>query len=155
MPENLDLSTYNLEDNWINDIAKKYFDITDINLLKVGLFGYVNEVMASAVEDHYEHELIMSNEIFPNKAVIPNSIYAYTALARYDDFNAKPSTIYFSLIMKKDDIIKQSVDTKYGYKELIIKIEIKRIKHQIVRGSIITPTKILEIKKYIFRVFNE
>lgn len=121
MPETLDLSTYNLEDNWINNIAKKYFDITDINLLKVGLFGYVNEVMASAVEDHYEHELIMSNEIFPNKAVIPNSIYAYTALARYDDFNAKPSTIYFSLIMKKDDIIKQSVDTKYGYKELIIK----------------------------------
>ena len=39
MPETLDLSTYNLEDNWINDIAKKYFDITDINLLKVGLFG--------------------------------------------------------------------------------------------------------------------
>ena len=90
-------------------------------MLKAGLFGYINETFSNAFEDSLHMQTIMSKEIFPNKAVLPDSIYAYSALADYTDFNATGSVAPMVLVIKKDEILKEAVDNvKTGYKELII-----------------------------------
>lgn len=112
-------SVYNIEKKWLEEVAPKYFNVDEINLLQVGLFGYINEVMANSVEDNMYMLQVLSNEIFPNKAVLPNSIYSYAALAKYEDFNAKPASIPFILAIRKEDILKYA-DDRVNYKEIVI-----------------------------------
>lgn len=119
MSEQISSSVYNIQKRWLEEIAPKFLNIQDINKLKAGFFGYANEVMANSVEDNIHMHNIMSNEIFPNRAVLPNSIYAYSSLAQFEDFNAKPAIIPFVLAIKKADIITAG-EQKNGYKELLI-----------------------------------
>jgi len=119
LSDKISSSVYNIQKKWIEEIAPNYFNIDEINLLQIGLFGYINEVMSNSVEDSAYMFQVLSNEIYPNKAVLPNSIYNYSALAQYNDFHAKPSNIPFILALRKADIIKYS-DDKISYKELII-----------------------------------
>lgn len=124
-------STYDIQKRWLELIAPKYFNIKDNNMLKAGLFGYINEVMANSVEDAAFTQAVKANEIFPNRAVLPDSIYAYASLAKYDDFSARPSSLPFMLAVKKDDII-ANADQKTGYKELVI----SRFSKLIIENSI-------------------
>ena len=103
----------------MEDIAPKYFNLDDITKLRVGLFGYVNEIESNGLEDSVNMMNILSNEIFPNKAILPNSIYSYAALGDFEDFNAKPAKLSFSLILRKEDLIANSVE-KNGYREYFI-----------------------------------
>ena len=117
----LDISSFSIQKTWIEEVAPKYFNVDDISMLKAGLFGYINETFSNAFEDSLHMQTIMSKEIFPNKAVLPDSIYAYSALADYTDFYATGSVAPMVLVIKKDDILKEAVDNvKTGYKELII-----------------------------------
>jgi len=97
-------TTYNIQDKWLNNIAPKYFVVDDINMLRAGLFGYVNEITSNSVEDSVNAMNVISNEIYPNKAVFPNSIYAYSALADFDDFDAKPAKVNFTLAIKLNSL---------------------------------------------------
>ena len=51
---------------------------------------------------------ILSKEIYPNKAVLPDSIYAYASLANFGDFYATPATVNFVLSIRKSDILKHA-----------------------------------------------
>ena len=113
------MTNYDIQDKWLGEIAPKYFDMDDINLLRVGLFGYINETMATSFEDAVRLNSVLYNEIFPNKAVLPNSIYSYASLIHYNDFNAVPSIIPILLAIRKKDLLKKAVD-KGTYKEFII-----------------------------------
>ena len=112
-------SVYNIQDEWLNQIASRYFDINDINKLRLGLFGYVNEVMSDSLEDTIHLFNMYSNEIFPNKAVLPDSIYSYSALADYSEFNAVPAEIEFYLALRLNDVLAHATD-QASYKELVI-----------------------------------
>ena len=122
MSEKVNISSYTIQEKWLNEVAPNYFNIDDINKLKIGLFGYVNEAMANVTEDSLYMHSILSKEIFPNKAVLPDSIYAYASLANFDDFYATPATFSFVLALKKSDILKYS-ETNYtnGNKEFYIR----------------------------------
>ena len=101
-------TSYNLQDAWLKEIAPHFFEIDDLNLMRTGLFGYVNEVMANSVEQSFLTTTLLANEVFPNKAVLPDSIYAYAALAQYKDFNAQPAGINCILAIKIDDLIQMA-----------------------------------------------
>jgi hypothetical protein len=131
MASTISSSVYDIQKKWIEEVAPKYLPVDDINMLKVGQFGYMNEVMANSVEDNLHMLSIYSNEIFPNRAVLPNSIYAYSGLAKFDDFNAKPAILPFMLAVKKKDIIKYG-EQKTGYKEL----NISRFSKMVLEGNI-------------------
>ena len=100
-------STYNIQDEWINNIATKHFNLEDISLLKSGLFGYVNEVMAASVEDAMLNSNIISNEIFPNKAKLKSSIYNYASLEGYDAYNYKCATATLSVGFNRTKFLEQ------------------------------------------------
>lgn len=109
MSDKIDLSSYTIQKKWIEEIAPNYFNVEDINMLKAGLFGYINEVFSNSFEDSLHMQTIMSKEVFPNKAVLPDSIYAYSALADFTDFYAVPSTVSMVLAIRKKDVIDNSV----------------------------------------------
>jgi len=136
MANKIESTSYNIQEKWLKEIAPKYFDLKDINLLRVGAFGYINEIFSNSLEDTINMTNIVSNEIYPNKAVLPNSIYNYAALGNFSDFNAKPSSIKFTLALRKKDL------EKYGKKDN----ETGNITYTISRYSILT------IDKYNFMI---
>lgn len=98
-------SIYSIKNFTLNDIAPKYFEMDDISLLNVGLFGYVNEVMANSNEDLFNTVSTYSQEIFPHKAQIPENIYSYAAFYEVDTLFATPAELQTLLVVKEDDII--------------------------------------------------
>lgn len=104
-------SSYDIMEQWIQQVASKYFEVEDISLLKSSLFGYINEIMANSIEDVAHTVALEYQEIFPNKATLPSTLYTYAALAKYEDFLAKPATIKFALILNKDDIVNLATAT--------------------------------------------
>ena len=121
MSDKIDLSSYSIQKKWIEEVAPNYFNVDDINMLKAGLFGYMNEVLSNSFEDALHMQTIMSKEIFPNKAVLPDSIYTYSALADFNDFYAVGATVPIVLALKKEDIIKNSdLNPTTNYLELYI-----------------------------------
>ena len=120
MSEKVNISTYTIQEKWLDEVAPNYFNVDEINKLKIGLFGYVNQAMANVTEDSLHMHSILSKELFPNKAVLPDSIYAYASLADFQDFYAKPATLNFILAIRKSDIIKYGEINAAGNKEFFI-----------------------------------
>ena len=121
MSKKVNISSYTIQEKWLNEVAPNYFNVDEINKLRIGLFGYVNEAMANATEDSLHMHSILSKELFPNKAILPDSIYAYASLANFDDFYATPAKFNFILAIKKSDIIKYSdLDEITGIREMLI-----------------------------------
>lgn len=99
------MDAYNLQNKWLNDIASKYFELDNENLLRVGLLGYVNEVMSNSVEETNFMTNLYYNEIIPIRANLPDSIYAYASQVKFDSFTASPATLNFIIAIRKNDII--------------------------------------------------
>lgn len=104
-----DFDSANLKEYIIENIAKKYIPLRNQSNYRVGIFGHINEMMADAIEDTALSVKTMYPELFPNKAQLPESIYAYAALAKYDNFNAKPAIGKFYLVIYEDELI-QALD---------------------------------------------
>lgn len=100
---------YDLEEYWLKEIAPKYFDMKDISLNRVGLFGYINEIMSHSVESIANENSILYNEIFFKRAVLPQSIYAYASHYGIEDIMAKPATMGFALGIREDTLLKKSI----------------------------------------------
>lgn len=106
MGKKIDLSSFSIQKKWIEEVAPNYFNVDDISMLKTGLFGYINEVLANSVEDSLHMQTILSKEIFPNKAVLPDSIYAYSALADFTDFYAHGAEVPIVMMIPKAELLK-------------------------------------------------
>ena len=78
-------SIYSIKDFTIKEIAPKYFPMDDISTLNVGLFGYVTDLISGISEDLFNTVSTYSQEIFPNKAQLPENIYSYAAFYEIDD----------------------------------------------------------------------
>lgn len=98
-------SIYSIKNFTLTDIAPKYFEMDDISLLNVGLFGYVNEVLSNSSEDLFNAVSLYSQEIFPHKAQIPENIYSYAAFYEVDNLFSIPAEMQTLLIIKESDIL--------------------------------------------------
>ena len=104
--KDINLSNAANQKDWLKHIAPKKFENLDTyNLLRTGTFGYINEIFGNVTENLSNMTMTYYNEIFPNKARLPNSIYTYAALAKYTDFFATGAKIYFVIALKKKDMI--------------------------------------------------
>lgn len=106
MNTEINISNASNQQDWLESIAPKKFDnLDDYNLLRTGLFGYINEVFGNATENITFMTMSFYEEIFPNKAKLANSIYNNAALAQYEDFHATPARMSFVMAIKKKDLI--------------------------------------------------
>ena len=64
----------------MNTIAPNYFDFNNVNNYNVGIFGYINEIMANSVEDSFNATAISRREFYPTVAQFTSSLYAMATL---------------------------------------------------------------------------
>ncbi|MGL5745733.1 MAG: hypothetical protein ACRCXX_11410 [Cetobacterium sp.] len=100
-----DFDSANIKEWMIENVAKKYIPLKNQSNYRVGIFGHVNEIVADAIEDSAVAVKTMYPELFPNRASLPESIYAYAALAKYENFNAQPAEAPFYLVIYEDDLM--------------------------------------------------
>jgi hypothetical protein len=112
-------TSYDLKDKFMT-VAAKYFNISDMNVLNAGMFGYINEVMALIGRDGVYHRDTLYDEYFLNTASMPQSIYNKAKEYNYDVAGANPPQMQVSFIIKKSDIIKFATDIGAGQKQFII-----------------------------------
>jgi hypothetical protein len=98
-------SIYSIKDFAVNTLAPKYFDMNVINLLNVGIFGYMTDLAGTIAEDGFNATTTYINEIFPNKAILPETIYTYASLFSIDNLFAKPAHLSAAILINEADII--------------------------------------------------
>ena len=100
---------YEIMDYWLSNIAPKYFDMEDLSLNRLGLFGYVNETMSHSIESIVNESNIFYNELFFKRAVLPQSIYAYASHYGVENITAIPATMSFAIGINEETLLRKSI----------------------------------------------
>ena len=118
---------YSTEEYMIEHIAKKYFNLENDSNYRVSTFGYINELFATGTNMTAYSMAVLLSEIFPNTAMLPETIYTYASLAQISGITSTPSSIPIVLTMTEKDIIGDDLTISEGKyvipKESVIKIE--------------------------------
>ena len=99
-------SLYKIKEFMKDQVAPTYFDMMDISELNIGIFGYINEILATATEDTCLTTTMLFKEQFPVIAEKPESLYMAAALFQLDDLFATPASMNFILLLNENSIIK-------------------------------------------------
>ena len=113
-------SIYNIKDFITNDIAPKYFDMVDMAQHTVGLYGLTTATYATVSEDTFNVVSRFITEMLPNKATLPEFIYANAALYGITDVFAKCASMPIYLFIKESDILNHGKRLPSGQTEYII-----------------------------------
>ena len=109
MAGSIELADYtsqsSITQDWLENIAPKYFDFDQTNNLRTGLFGYINEVMGNTVEDTFNAVTIARREFYPTQAQYVNSIYRMGALQELDAPMSVPAVVNAVLVIKEEQIL--------------------------------------------------
>lgn len=105
---------YDIMEHWLSTIAPNYFDIEDVSLNRLGLFGYVNEAMSEAVSDISNESSVLYNEMFFKRAVLPRSIYAHASHYNITDTNAVPASMQFAIGFNEVMLLNKSITDETG-----------------------------------------
>lgn len=102
-------TTYYIHEDWF-EVVRKYFnvnsdDVQSISMLKTGLFGYNQEIMANEIKNNVWHRNIIYDEHFLNTASFPESIYNFAKTFNYDIDFALPSHCRINFAISKEDLI--------------------------------------------------
>ena len=122
---NVDQTSYNLEEKWLQ-VAAKYFNIntdliitndddksnSEVNMLKAGLFGFVNEVMANEIKNSTAHRNTLYDEFFINTASFPESIYRFAKAYNVPISLPQPSHMRAVMSVRKKDLINSTLKTE-------------------------------------------
>lgn len=110
-----DITIYNssqfIEAEWLK-LVEKYFPDEDIELLKAGLFGYVNEIMAQEVKNNVYHRNFIYDEYLLNTASTSKSIYNFAKIYNVDVENATPSKLSAILSVRETDLPKEQITNR-------------------------------------------
>jgi hypothetical protein len=87
------VSSYNILEHLINDIAPKYFNMNELSTNRVGMFGYVNESHADLTESVLVSNMIRSRENFEATAKSRNTLLIRAAELKMIVDDATPATL--------------------------------------------------------------
>lgn len=100
---------YEIQEDWLKNIAPQFFDMKDLSLNRLGLFGYINEIMAHTTESIVNEDSVLYNELFFKRAVLPQSIYAYASHYNVTGITATPATMSFALWVSEKTVLDKSI----------------------------------------------
>lgn len=109
-------SAYDIKDYYLNQLGPKYFPEDVIEGYNVGMLGYALDMAANTTEDVFNTVPVVINEMYPNLAVMPSSIYNYASLFQESNLMAAAPTMECVLLMPMDAIeeyAEASVDGTY------------------------------------------
>ena len=114
-------SLYDIKDFALNTLGPKYFPEDVIEGYNVGLLGYSLDFMTNTTEDMFNTVPIVSTEMFPNLAQMPNSIYNYASLFQEDNLLATPAVMECILLLPLDSLLEHSdIGTDGTYRQFIL-----------------------------------
>lgn len=114
-------SLYDIKDFALNTLGPKYFPEDVIEGYNVGLLGYSLDLMTNTTEDMFNTVPIVANEMFPNLAQMPNSIYNYASLFQENNLLATPAVMECILLLPLDSLLEHSeVGTDGTYRRFIL-----------------------------------
>lgn len=114
-------SLYDIKNFALNTLGPKYFPEDVIAGYNVGLLGYSLDFMTTTTEDVFNTVPIVANEMFPNLAQMPNSIYNYASLFQEDNLLATPAVMECILLLPMDSLLQHSTYGSDGtYKQFIL-----------------------------------
>lgn len=99
-------SIADIQNFWITDIASQYFDFTDTNNYKVGMFGYINEVMSTVTQDAFNTINIAKREFYASTAEHIDSFYKMAGNYDIDVPLVVPGRANIVLFIAEGDIVK-------------------------------------------------
>ena len=85
-----------------------------VNDINVGLLGYVTELATNSLEDTFNTMSVLMNEMFPNTAVIPETIYTNAALFKMTGLFSTPSEMQCVLFIPEESILTYGRKVKGG-----------------------------------------
>lgn len=103
-----------------NQVAPLYFDMNELSELNIGIFGYINEILASCAEDTALITSMLFKEQFPVIAEKPESLYLAAALFQLSDLFATPASTNFIILLNEDSIIQHATTISLNTYELNI-----------------------------------
>lgn len=114
-------SLYDIKNFALNVLGPKYFPEDVIEGYNVGMLGYSLDFMATTTEDIFNTVPIVSNEMFPNLAQMPNSIYNYASLFQEENLLATPAVMECVLLLPMDSLLQHSnISTDGTYRQFIL-----------------------------------
>ena len=111
------VDNFSIRELALNEIMPKYFE-EEQNNLTVGLTGMLTEYIGTVTEDAFNAASTMILETFPNRAKMPESIYANAAIFQLTNAFSTPASCQFLIILSEDDIKRnfiQKAGNKYSY----------------------------------------
>jgi hypothetical protein len=108
---------YELQERWL-EIGKKFFDMEDINLLKVGFLGYLMQITGDSIIDSTFERDSLRSEFYLSSATRSESIYEFAKEQNYPISNATPSKMSVNICISKKELIavKTQSDDKFEFK---------------------------------------
>lgn len=91
---------------WLESISPMYFDFDTKQLHRTGVFGYINEVMATTNMDTYHGVTVARREFYPNTANYAKSLFKMAALQQIDYPMANAGVASAVLLLHESDIVK-------------------------------------------------
>ena len=114
-------SLYDIKDFALNVLGPKYFPEDVIEGYNIGLLGYSLDFMTTTTEDVFNTVPVVANEMFPNLAQMPNTIYNYASLFQEHTLLATPAVMECILLLPLDALLAYSDYGSDGtYKKFIL-----------------------------------
>ena len=101
-------STADVQEQWLNNIATNYFDFDKISTYRAGIFGYINEVMATVTMDTHQAMNIARREFYPVTAQFPQSIHKMASLQKKDLPMVTPGICHAVLLLDESEVLQYS-----------------------------------------------
>lgn len=101
-------SIADIKEDWLQEIAPNYFDLNDVNNYQLGIFGYINEVMANITEDAHHAINIARREFYPVAAEYKQSLFKMATLQKIELPMVKPATTNAILVIPEKEIMDRS-----------------------------------------------
>ena len=98
-------SIYEIKDYALNVLGPKYFPEDVIEGYNVGFLGYALDIMSTTTEDMFNTVPIVINEMYPNIAQMPSSIYNYASLFQYSNLLSVPATMDCVILLPMDSLL--------------------------------------------------
>ena len=93
-------------DYWHTNVAPKYFNMDNVNTYRSGTLGYIDDIVATAMEDTAHAVMIARREFYPNTAQYTKSLYRHAASRQMDAPMAVPPVANMLLMIQQSDILR-------------------------------------------------
>lgn len=101
------VDNFAIKETAMTKLGEKYFPESKGNNLNIGLLGLTLEHIGNITEDSYNTMSVLIHEAFPNKAIIPESIYSHAAIFQIDNVYTKCAKCTFVMLLQQDEVLEK------------------------------------------------